>query len=648
MAKQGAKLSAIFKNRHQVWFFAPAVTVLILTLRALGWLQGWELNSFDALVRSRPPEAPDSRIVIVGIDELDLRNLGQWPFPDEHLAQLLRQVEAQEPAAIGLDLYRDLPVRPGHDELVAVFQNTPNLIGIELVAEHYPAEGVAPPPALAANGQVGFNNVVVDPDGKLRRAVLSMVKDQEPVASFAMVLASLYLEAQGIRPESDPDQPLVFHWGEGTVRPFTGEDGGYAGVDAGGYQILLNYRGRGGSFETVPMRDVLRGTIAPDLFRDRIVLIGATAMSLNDFFYTPYSGDRITTPERTAGVEIQANMISHLLALALEGRPGITTLPVWGEWLWVGLFSLLGVGISWRQQRERPLGQFVPPWGWVQGGVATALILASTVVAFQGWGLWLPVVPGMLGLWGGAIAVTLYTAQLERRERQTVMNLFGRHVTPKVAEAIWRDRDHLLKSGRLPGQKVTATVLFSDLKGFSTIAEAMAPEALMAWLNDYMGEMTDVVLDQGGIVDKFIGDAIMAVFGVPIARETEAEIRADAIAAVQCALIMARKLERLNQYWQANQKPRTAIRIGIATGRVVAGSLGSHQRLDYTTIGDTVNIAARLESLNKLQDHSLCRILINQETYDYVRDCVDAQWVGKVNLRGRGRPSDVYQVIYHP
>jgi adenylate cyclase len=256
------------------------------------------------------------------------------------------------------------------------------------------------------------------------------------------------------------------------------------------------------------------------------------------------------------------------------------------------------------------------------------------------------VVPPVLALITAAIVLTGYVASLERRDRAAVMNLFGRYVTPTIAEAIWRDREQLFSQGRLKGRKMSVTVLFTDLKDFSTVAERTDPEILMDWLNEYMEAMTQVVLAHGAVVDKFLGDAILALFGVPIARDTAAAIKTDAQAAVSCAIEMAQALDRLNAKWQEEGRPTLKMRVGICTGTVVTGSLGGQQRMDYTAIGDTVNIAARLESFDKSIDGGICRVLVSDSTYDLLDQQFGATSIGSVHLKGREQPTQVYQILY--
>jgi adenylate cyclase len=623
-----------------LWLMAPMVAGVMVALRFSGWLQPLEWAALDLAFRLRPPEAPDSRIVIVGIDEDDLRQLRKWPIPDRVLAQLLTQVKQQQPRAIGLDLYRDLPVEPGHRDLTALFETTPNLIGIEKKVGDATSTAVAPPPVLSQRGQVGVNDIVTDSDGKIRRGLIYWTSDAgEAQESLGLRLALIYLEAQGILPEAASENSDYLRLGKGTFPIFEPNDGAYVRADAGGYQILLNFRGPANTFQIVSATDVLQGKLPANWARDRIVLVGPTATSLKDLFYTPYSGQSLLSPEKMAGVEIQANLASQIISAALDDRPVIRT---WSEPLEIAwIFVWAGVGMLASSFFR------MPRWAILSVTLAEASLIISCLVLFwQGW--WIPLVPPALALAGSAIAVTGYLANQEREERQVVMNLFGRHVTPEIAEAIWHNRDQLLKEGRLLGQRMTATVLFSDLKDFTHIAEQTNPEVLMSWLNEYMDAMSQIVLEHGGIVDKFIGDAIMAVFGVPIPRSTPEAIAIDAQMAVSCALKMATMLQTLNQQWQAQGLPTTAMRVGISTGTVVTGSLGGRYRLDYTTIGDSVNVAARLESYNKAIDGGICRILINEETYQHSQSRFPMQTVGSVQLKGREQPTKIYQVLLEP
>jgi adenylate cyclase len=206
-----------------------------------------------------------------------------------------------------------------------------------------------------------------------------------------------------------------------------------------------------------------------------------------------------------------------------------------------------------------------------------------------------------------------------------------------------------MHGGRLEAQTMTITVLFSDLANFTPVAERLTPTELLNWLNEYMETMASLVTQYGGVVDNYIGDAIKADFGVPIPRTTEDEIRQDATNAVSCALAMRREMERLNDYWSAQGSPLVRIRVGIATGPVVAGCLGSTQRIKYTTIGDVVNTSARLESFSKEapgnNPDSLCQVLLAEQTAECLEDRFELEPVGTVSLKGKSKGVMVYRLL---
>jgi adenylate cyclase len=220
-----------------------------------------------------------------------------------------------------------------------------------------------------------------------------------------------------------------------------------------------------------------------------------------------------------------------------------------------------------------------------------------------------------------------------------------------VADGIWRDREQFLDGHRPRPQQLTATVLFTDLVGFTSVSEKLPPEKLMDWLNECMEPMASLVSVHGGVIEQYSGDAIVAVFGVPIARKNEAEINQDAVNAVSCALAMETVLRNLNRRWLEQNRPTTAMRIGIYTGPMVAGSLGGADRLEYVVIGDTVNIASRLESFDKdLFARSLagpCRVLIGEATLSRLGQQFVTEKVGQVSLKGKEEKIHVYRVVGH-
>ncbi|ACK67569.1 putative Chase2 sensor protein [Rippkaea orientalis PCC 8801] len=380
---------------------ALGVTLPILILRLSGLLQGLEWNLLDQFFRWRPLEASDERIVVITVDERDLTKVGQWPIPDRILAQAITKIKAQNPQAIGLDLYRDLPVEPGHSQLNQLFQSTPNLFGVEKVV----GSKVAPSATLSQLGQVGFADMVVDTDGKVRRALLSVIENNHKVHySLAVQLALTYLQTKGINPEFLDQEGQRLRLGNTLFERFTSNDGGYVRADSGGYQILLNFRGTQDRFLTFSLTDVLTNQVPPDSLRDRLVLIGTTAQSLNDLFYTPYSSGLLTSPETMAGIFVHANIISQILSATLEERP---LLRVWSdlmEWLAILGMAAVGAALSWWFKSDRAIAlSFL---------LVTSGLLGGCYLAFLG-GWWLPLFPAWLALSGSTVAL-LFVATKQR------------------------------------------------------------------------------------------------------------------------------------------------------------------------------------------------------------------------------------------
>jgi class 3 adenylate cyclase len=237
---------------------------------------------------------------------------------------------------------------------------------------------------------------------------------------------------------------------------------------------------------------------------------------------------------------------------------------------------------------------------------------------------------------GGGIRA--WRAQADRRARASVQSLFARFVSAPVAEELLRERDLFLAGGRPKPQELTATVLFSDVAGFTGICEALPPEPLIAWLDRYIDTMSDLVVAHGGVVLRFVGDGILAAFGVPVPRRTEEAIAADALAAARCALAMERAMEALNADWRAAGLPEAGLRIGIHTGPMVAGSLGRGKRMEFCLLGDTANTGARLEQMGKQhggEGPGSCTILLGEPTWRLLGGALPGQPVGELGLRNR-------------
>lgn len=386
-----------------------SVYLLVFGLRWLGWLQPSEWAAFDLFIQLRPSEPVDERIIIVGVQESDISYLGRWPTSDHTLAKILTKIRAQQPKVIGLDLYRDVPVGEGYAELEQVFKTTPNLIGIEKSVGDRLTKGIAAPPALKALGQVAANDVIVDPDGRLRRAFLYPTTSEgaETLPSLGLAIAFAYLQDKGIQPQAS--QSGYLQLGKTVFKPLEKDDGGYVHTDAGGYQVLMNYHGSSQKFRQVSLEDVLEERIPANTMRDRIVLIGAQATSLNDIFYTPYSSNFITSPTQMSGVEFQANIIKLILGAVLEDRPLFKVWSdVWEE-LWIAAWALTGAALIWFFSTRRLIfliGAVVLSSGGLLGG--------TYLLFMAGW--WIPLAPAVFTYLGAMVVMQSYIYVSQLRE----------------------------------------------------------------------------------------------------------------------------------------------------------------------------------------------------------------------------------------
>ena len=394
-----------------ILLIAPGVASLVLAANLTGIFQLSELIILDHFFRLRPAEQNDPRIVLVTIDESDLFQVGKWPIPDAILAELIEKLKRHQPRVMGLDIYRDLQVDPGHQDLIKLFESTPNLIGVEKGVGNINQETVKPPPTLAGLNQVGLADVKLDPDGKVRRGLLSVrLEDDQIKLGLPTKLALAYLEQEGITLQTLDDIGRRLRLGRSVFKRFEKNDGGYVNVDTGGYQILMNYRGFKGKFATISMTEVLENSPKAEQVRDRIVLIGVVATSLNDFFYTPYDNS-----EQTPGVFIHANLTSQIVSAALDGRPLIQVWPEPLEWLWTLAWSGIGATASWALLQTQLFGKTLDSGYSIVGTavIGVGLIIISYLL-FLG-GRWIPVVSPLLALTTSSmVSVVIHTHQLQK------------------------------------------------------------------------------------------------------------------------------------------------------------------------------------------------------------------------------------------
>ncbi|MEN9217356.1 MAG: CHASE2 domain-containing serine/threonine-protein kinase [Gloeomargarita sp. HHBFW_bins_162] len=403
-----------------VWLGWPAIIgglamgVAITGVRAVGGFQSMELALYDQMIRWRPDEPPDQRVLVVEVTEADIQKLGQWPLRDKVLAETLRLLLAANPRVVGVDFYRDIPQEPGSQELADLLAKEDKVITVCKLGDNN-SPGIKPPPAIPreqAVTRVGFADMVVDSGGTVRRALLGgQVDPNSPCPTpnaLGVQLALRYLAPAGIQPQQTADGTIVV--GRGMFPRLTANSGPYQGVDDRGYQVLLNYRGARRAVEQVTLGEVLAQQVPPRLIQDRVVLIGVTAASAKDDFYTPYSAG-LKEDQKMGGVVIHGQIASQIISSALDGRTQIWYWDEGLETLWILFWCLLGGVIAWRLRH---------PLSLVFGLTGAVVVLVGTAVVLFALGGWIPLVPPVVGVIATGMGVVAYIAYETDRQHRLV------------------------------------------------------------------------------------------------------------------------------------------------------------------------------------------------------------------------------------
>ncbi len=360
------------------------VTILLLGMQRLGVFEPLELKIFDSLTTIRPDPGTDPRIIVVAVTEADLQKLQHWPLTGEVLDRLLLKLESYQPRVMGLDIFRDFPQEPGHAQLLQHLRSNEHIISICRYADA--DDPATPPPSGVAPEQVGFSDVALDDDGVIRRSLLSISPESASACatpfSLALQVSLPYLANKGIAMQSTPNKELQL--GNTIFKRLRSDSGGYQHVNANGYQILLRYRKQVARIVTVSQ--VLEDRIDPTIFKDNIILIGSTATTLKDVFYTPYNSN--PNNPKMPGVVVQAQMVSQIISAAINHQPLFWFLPQWGVVVWITGWTLGGGFLAWRILRLRYLG--------LASAVTLSILIGTNFVIFIYSG-WLPLVPPVLG-----------------------------------------------------------------------------------------------------------------------------------------------------------------------------------------------------------------------------------------------------------
>jgi adenylate cyclase len=595
--------------------------VILLGMQRSPITETLNLLFYDLITSVRTaPSGARTPITIIGIDESDIATYG-WPIDDSVLCDAIDRLTAAGAGAIGLDLYRDKGVGSQQDCLKERFRNDPRLVSIFNVAESIkPVPGT--PPA-----RQGYNDLVVDADGVVRRDLVHVAGQDEATVSFPMRLLEVGTGRRELRQELE----------QGTAPGpwLESESGGYERLDAAGYQQMLPFH-QLGSFDLWNLQDVLgRRRIPADQIRGRFVLIGSTAPSLRDLFPVPHT--RFVLGSRqllVPGVELHAHRLASLLDRSSGGhRLGLKTLPGWTkhalDLLAVGLG--IGLGEAFVHLRRSVLAV----------GLATVVLVGGSVLLLF-HSIWIGVSMPLISLVVMAGAAWVRRGAASQQQRQQIQRLLGQTTSPAVARQLWSQREELLNNGRFEGRLLPVTVLMTDICGFTTVSEQLSPSDLLAWLNQGMALFVPAITERGGMVNKFTGDGLLAVFGAPLS-EGPAD---DARAAIEAVVAIQQDIEALNRTLAEAGAPAMRLRIGLHSGEVVAGSLGSSERLEYAVIGDAVNCASRLESLDKERQNNRCRVLVSSTTRELLTEPLPLEWHnwGTMQVKGRREPLAIWEL----
>ncbi len=569
----------------QLWLTGIVAAVAVTGASAMGWLEPLQVRTLDLVQRLGGQRFPPE-VVIVAIDDAAFEKLGaRQPIPRAYLARVLRGIDRSGAAVVGLDIALSVPTSVEDDATLAGAiralggQSSGGRHRLVLVDARLPETGPLADPAVVRAAPRGSDRMPIDDDGVIRRvAIAPPGSGGGSVPAFALaILAQL--------------------------------DGVDAPAPSAGELWRINFVGPSGSFLTIPsdaLAELGQADTPPvaedNPLRGRIVLVGATFAESRDFVQTPVG--------RMAGVEVHANVV-HMLATRSFIRPA--------GWLASLGIQLAAVGVT---------GLLLAWWSPIVGTLV-ALVLAVAIgvpasyLAFHGGGYAVDFVLPV-------IVTCLTGIGAEAFARRRFRDSFGRYVGRDVMEEV------LAENPTLEGARREVSVLVSDLRGFTTLSETMAAERVAGHLNEYFPAMIDAIFAERGMVNDFIGDGILAVFGAPLPDPDHAW------RAARAALSMQAALERLNTEWAERGITTLRMGIGVHTGVVFAGNVGGSSRIKYTVIGDTVNVTARLEGLNKDLGTTT---LVTAEAERVLRGRIETRYCGEVSVKGRAEPLRVYELL---
>lgn len=592
-----------------------ATGLLIMFLSYFNLLGGLENSSYDHRLRSRGPQPPAPGVLIVGVTEECLDALGRWPWEREVHGRLLDALTEGGASVVGMDFIITEPSTPEYDRALVeatarsspvVYASYARELGRTPEGFFSPQAPFHPLPGLLEHAETGYINVIPDRDGIMRHYLLWMDEGGDPAFPFGLLV---WARSRGLSREDLQSHLEGYIYGQAPSLPLG--DFWFPLDLERGTLTLVNVSGGPGNIPMVPYHQVLAGGLPPDTFQDKIVLVGYYALGLGDYYFTPYARN---TP--MFGVEFHANFIHSIL----RGGP-IHQLPLGANLL---MFLALALVATLAFQALRPQRGFL-------------LLLSGTAALYVGnfWlfsqrSLYLELVYPLLALgicYGSSLA---YGFIMERRDRERVTRIFSRYVASQVVDEILDTGEENLKLG---GTRREITLFFIDIRGFTPLSEKLSPEEVVGVLNEYFDIVTRCIFENKGTIDKFMGDAVMALFNAPLLLEDHS------LWAVQAARDITRQGKALQEKIKNMSGVDLYFGIGINTGDAVVGNIGSQSRMEYTAIGDAVNLAARLESNAKPG-----QVLVSETVYQNVGNRIPLEPVGEIMVKGKSKPVKIFQL----
>jgi len=541
-------------------------------------------------------EKVSNEIVIVAIDDQSIQFFGEWPWSRERHAAMIEKLFSSGARAVGYDVTFSEQGEGDEALLQSVAKYDKLVFPMEgnLTLNKGDAPGFTsalwPMAQIRASAFIGHANFVVDKDGKVRRAPHFVDYENTAIPPFYLGV----LQKGGYWRETNDIFPEF--------------------LDFDAYRLFrIKFFGPAETFQRFSFADVAREDFDVSIFQNKIVLVGSTAPDLHDEYFTAASGSRAMP-----GVEIQANLIESYIA----GQP---LNQVTNSWWYFLLFIVLGGAAGY--------GAFQLRWYWslaTFGALMLASIIGGIILFVNGYVTTILYSAGLVVLINAVGFFARYL--LESAEKKKWRQTFSQYVSRDVVDAIAAHPEAL----NLGGEKKKVTIMFSDIRGFTALSEKTTPEGLVRYLNDYFNVMTDIIIENHGLVDKFLGDGIMALWGTPFENDNQT---ADA---VRASLTMQAALREFNRVKAEQGLPEIKIGIGLNFGEAIVGNVGSAQRFDYTAVGDNVNLAARVESLTKFYG---VNILVTAALYETVKDKFVFRFVDKVAVKGKEKGVELYELL---